>query len=170
MAFWVVPRYSICASRRAPRFQTAHVRGPFREVSHGLGLCRCGAGLAYDQNDRPSAWDCSAILLSTAIEAGQLMAQSSAYAQQVRRRLQGIAKQRSAPSPNRYTPSAESVDVLLEDKELDESLLSEGIVPGADEIPSRTQVVLEELGISFYEIKSEHQPSARGATTRPATD
>lgn len=100
----------------------------------------------------------------------QLMAQSSAYAQQVRRRLQGIAKQRSAPSPNRYTPSAESVDVLLEDKELDESLLSEGIVPGADEIPSRTQVVLEELGISFYEIKSEHQPSARGATTRPATD
>lgn len=73
--------------------------------------CQCGAGLAYDPNDRgagtvfkgPSAWDCSAILLGDAVPAG-------------------------APGAVRHTDS---------------------------------------LPFSFYEIKSEHQPSAHGATTRP---
>lgn len=41
--------------------------------------CPCGAGLAYDPSDTgegtpfkgPSAWECSAILLGTAIPSGQ---------------------------------------------------------------------------------------------------
>lgn len=76
--------------------------------------CPCGAGLAYDpagavggEDDsphyKPNAWDCSAILLGTAIAAGE-----------------------------------------------------EGAVQHTGVLP-----------FAFYEIKSENQPSARGATTRP---
>ncbi len=73
--------------------------------------CPCGAGLAYDPADTgegtpfrgPSAWDCSAIILGTAIPDGK---------------------------------------------------------PGAVEHTGR-------LPFAFYEIKSEDQPSAQGATTRP---
>lgn len=83
--------------------------------------CKCGAGLAYDpfgasggypeqgENDSPfrgglsGYWDCSAILLGTAIPKGQ-----------------------------------------------------PGSVQHEDQLP-----------FAFYEIKSENQPSAHGATTRP---
>jgi len=68
--------------------------------------CPCGAGLAYLAGSQPmtGAWDCSAILLGTAVPSGQ---------------------------------------------------------PGAVQHTDRLPFV-------FYEIKSELQPSARGATTRPA--
>jgi hypothetical protein len=65
--------------------------------------CPCGAGLAYRPGDDGRSWDCSAILLGTAIPAGQ---------------------------------------------------------PGAVEHTARKP-------FEFWEIKSERQPSARGATTRP---
>lgn len=72
--------------------------------------CPCGAGLAYGNKadpdsvfNIPSAWDCSAILLGTAIPSGQ-----------------------------------------------------PGAVTHTDQLP-----------FAFWEIKSENQPSARGATTRP---
>ena len=71
--------------------------------------CPCGAGLAYDDTcimepfRSASYWDCSAILLGTAIPSGE-----------------------------------------------------PGSVQHTDRLP-----------FSFYEIKSENQPSARGATTRP---
>ena len=77
--------------------------------------CPCGAGVAYDPAgevggieggpfNRPNAWDCSAILLGTAIAKGE-----------------------------------------------------PGSVQHTDLLP-----------FSFYEIKSENQPSAGGATTRPS--
>jgi hypothetical protein len=71
--------------------------------------CPCGAGLAYDDTcieepfKIPSYWDCSAILLGTAIPQGE-----------------------------------------------------PGAVKHTDRLP-----------FAFYEIKSEGQPSAHGATTRP---
>lgn len=73
--------------------------------------CPCGAGLPYDPAEEggdgpfcgPSAWDCSAILLGTAIPNGR-----------------------------------------------------PGSVTHTDKLP-----------FAFYEIKSENQPSAFGATTRP---
>jgi hypothetical protein len=74
--------------------------------------CPCGAGLAYDSTcvqapfKGPSYWDCSAILLGTAIPSGE-----------------------------------------------------PGAVQHTDQLP-----------FSFYEIKSENQPSARGATTRPTEE
>lgn len=33
--------------------------------------CPCGAGLAYEKGSDDRAWDCSAILLGSAIESGQ---------------------------------------------------------------------------------------------------
>jgi len=84
-----------------------------RLVYAAVSRCPCGAGLAYDPAGevggedgpfhKPNAWDCSAILLGTAIPKGQ-------------------------PGAVQHT----------------------GVLPFA-----------------FYEIKSENQPSARGATTRP---
>lgn len=85
-----------------------------RLVYAASARCPCGAGLAYDPagevggdddspHHRPNAWDCSAILLGTAIPKGE-------------------------PGSVQHT----------------------GLLPFA-----------------FYEIKSENQPSARGATTRP---
>lgn len=85
-----------------------------RLVYAASARCPCGAGLAYDpagevggEDDtphyKPNAWDCSAILLGTAILKGQ-------------------------PGAVQHT----------------------GVLPFA-----------------FYEIKSENQPSAGGATTRP---
>lgn len=67
--------------------------------------CPCGAGLAYREGDDPfrGFWDCSAIMLGTAVPSGE---------------------------------------------------------PGAVEHTA-------ELPFVFYEIKSERQPSAEGATTRP---
>ena len=63
--------------------------------------CPCGAGMAYREGD--DAWDCSAILLGTAVPSGE---------------------------------------------------------PGSVKHEARLPFV-------FYEIKSEKQPSANGATTRP---
>lgn len=84
-----------------------------RLVYAAYSRCPCGAGLAYDPAGevggedgpfhRPNAWDCSAILLGTAIPSGQ-----------------------------------------------------PGSVQHTDVLP-----------FSFYDIKSENQASAGGATTRP---
>lgn len=90
-----------------------------RLVFAATSRCHCGAGLAYDPAgesggavENPNSvfkgphggyWDCSAILLGTAIEKGQ-------------------------PGSVRHT---------------------------------------DRLPFAFYEVKSENQPSARGATTRP---
>lgn len=83
-----------------------------RLIYSATARCMCGAGLAYDPFSEgspespfmgPDAWDCSAILLGTAIPKGQ-----------------------------------------------------PGAVQHDDQFP-----------FSFYEIKSEGQPSAHGATTRP---
>lgn len=76
--------------------------------------CPCGAGLAYDPLGEdasspfkgPSYWDCSSIILGTAVASGQ-----------------------------------------------------PGSVQHTDRLP-----------FIFYEIKSEDQPSANGATTRPAKE
>jgi hypothetical protein len=69
--------------------------------------CPCGAGLAYDPafEHQGRYWDCSAILLGTAIASGQ-----------------------------------------------------PGAVTHTDQLP-----------FAFYEVKSENQPSANGATTRGPT-
>lgn len=84
-----------------------------RLIYAATARCPCGAGLAYDPagevggedgpHYKPNAWDCSAILIGTAISKG-------------------------LPGAVQHT----------------------GVLPFA-----------------FYEIKSEDQPSARGATTRP---
>lgn len=82
-----------------------------RLIFAATSRCPCGAGLAYDPAHEdpgsvftgPSAWDCSAILLGTAIAPGQ-----------------------------------------------------PGAVTHTGELP-----------FAFYSIKSEGQPSAEGATTRP---
>lgn len=83
-----------------------------RLVYAATARCPCGAGLAYDETctnppfNGPSYWDCSAILLGTAVPQSQ---------------------------------------------------------PGAVEHTGK-------LPFTFYEIKAEGQPSARGATTRPQED
>lgn len=82
-----------------------------RLIYAAYNRCPCGAGIAYDPFSEdpdspfkgPSSWDCSAIILGTAIPSGQ---------------------------------------------------------PGAVEHTGK-------LPFSMYEIKSENQPSAGGATTRP---
>lgn len=82
-----------------------------RLVYAAYSRCPCGAGLAYDPIGEdpdlpfkgPSSWDCSAIILGTAVPSGQL-----------------------------------------------------GAVNHTGKLP-----------FSMYEIKSENQPSAGGATTRP---
>lgn len=78
-------------------------RSPDRGLTYAAtARCKCGAGLAYRKGD--TAWDCSEILLGTAIPSGQ-----------------------------------------------------PGAVMHSDRYP-----------FVFYEIKSERQPSANGATTRPS--